>query len=214
MQNKIITWGSAQADGWIEGDTTVGINTFVQRQTERSRFSYYSGDWDNLLELVQDNWQKAKPGYREGVLLVPVAPSGFFSGVVKLQEGDTLSGRFEARREGEEPRKAVLAPSHAKLPAKQVDIVLYNSKVLAEGEDNELPPEPGNWEVVSINASPSAGEMPIEPNVLMYNHFGLSGGTRTQMSDEEFLAQLRYSFSYWSDKAMAGSFINTDKEDD
>ena len=204
MSNRIVSWGSTQADGHSDEQTIVGINEFVTRQTASSRFSYFSGGDDELLTRIQLAWEKAKPGYREGVILVPVEPSGFFSGVVRLQEGDSLSGVYEARREGEKPRKAVVVEGRKKLPANAVDIVLYNSQVLAEDNDNQLPAEPNNWEVVSINASPSKGEMPIEPNVLMHNHFGSSGGTRTNLSDEDFVAMLRHSFNYWSDKALAG----------
>ena len=183
---------------------TIQINSFVLRQTSNSRFSHFNGNNKELLQLIKDGWENAKPGYRTGVLLVPVEPSGFFSGVVKLQEGDSLVGTFEARRDGEEPRKSVTVPRAEKLPAKRVDIVLYRSDVLAEGEDNELPVGKENWEVISINASPVVGEVPIEPNVLMHNHFGSSGGTRTNLSDEDFVAMLKDSFRYWSDKALAG----------
>ena len=219
MTNRIISWGnsSSQADGFSSDETIVGINSFVKRQTPASRFSHYSGTDDELLVLVQQAWENAKPGYREGVLLVPVEPSGFFSGVVRLEEGDTLTGVFEARREGEKPRKAVGAHNKEKLPAGAVDVVLYSSGVLAEDEDNELPADGNNWEVISINASPDLYEMPIEPNVLMHNHFGSSGGTKTHLGDEEFVSMLRQSFVYWSDKALAGCdcapkiIINLDK---
>ncbi len=204
MSNRIISWGNAQADGHSEDQTIVGINKFVKRQTATSRFSHFSGSDDELLTRVQQAWEEAKPGYRTGVILVPVEPSGFFSGVVKLQEGDALTGTYEARREGENPRKAVVAEGREKMPAATVDVVLYNSQVVAEDDDNELPAEQNNWEVISINASPDLYEMPIEPNVLMHNHFGSSGGTRTNLTDEDFVSMLRRSFRYWSDKALAG----------
>ena len=201
--SRIISWGNAQADGHSEEQTIVGINKFVKRQTATSRFSYFSGSDDELLARIQQAWQQAKPGYRSGVILIPVEPSGFFSGVVKLQEGDALSGTYEARREGEKPRKAVVAEGREKMPARTVDVVLYNSAVLAEDDDNELPADQNNWEVISINASPDRSEMPINPNVLMHNHFGSSGGTKTNLSDEQFVSMLRHSFIYWSDKALA-----------
>jgi hypothetical protein len=203
MKSRIITWGVNQADGFSSDDTIVGINSFVKRQTASSRFSHFEGTDDELLVLVQQGWEQAKPGYRDGVLLIPVKPSGFFSGVVKLEEGDTLTGSFEARREGEKPRKTVTASSRSKMPAQTVEIVLYNSTVLAEDEDNELPVGEDSWEVISINASPELHEPPINPNVLMHNHFGSSGGTKTNLTDEDFVAMLRQSFVYWSDKAMA-----------
>ena len=218
--NRIISWGDAQADGHSDNVTTVGINSFVERQTPTSRFSYFSGSDDELLTRIQQAWEKAKPGYRTGVLLIPVEPSGFFSGVVKLEEGDTLVGTFEARREGEKPRQSVVADGKEKMPAATVDVVLYNSVVLAEDGDNELPESPDNWEIISINASPDLYEMPIQPGVLMHNHFGSTGGTRTNLGDEEFVNMLRESFVYWSDKALAGcncapkTFINLENQND
>ena len=83
-------------------------------------------------------------------------------------------GSFEARRKGEKPRKTVSVVGGSKLPAKSVDIVLYNTTVLAEDGDNELPlSEDDSWEVISINASPDAQRLRINPMTLMYNHFGL-----------------------------------------
>lgn len=204
---SIVSWGDkalSQADGYSEGKrTTITVNTFALRHKAESKYSHYTGSEDELLQLVADNWEKAKPGYREGVILVPVEPSGFFTAISRLQEGSTLVGSFEARRKGEKPRKTVSVVGGSKLPAKSVDIVLYNTTVLAEDGDNELPlSEDDSWEVISINASPDAHETPINPMTLMYNHFGLSGGTKTNLSDEEFVAKLKNSFIYWSDKAL------------
>ena len=84
-------------------------------------------------------------------------------------------------------------------------MVLYSSTVLAEDGENELPAEEGNWEMISLNSSPVVGEMPINPMVLMHNHFGSDGGTATGLSAEEFEAQMRQSFLFWRDKAMCGS---------
>ena len=92
------------------------------------------------------------------------------------------------------------------MAAATVDVVLYNSMVLAEDGDNELPGIPDNWEVISINASPELEATPIHPSVLMHNHFGSDGSTKTNLSDKEFVAMLRESFVYWSDKALAGCF--------
>jgi hypothetical protein len=179
----------------------IHVNTFATRQTPESRFSHYTGTWQELAALVADAFASAKPGYREGVVKVPVNPAGFFSGIVQLNEGDKLSGTFEARRDGEEPRKSVGPETLNKIPAKSVDIVLYASTVLAEEDDNNLEPVAGNWEIISINANPFEGKMPIHPEVLMHNHFGSTGGTDTNLSDAEFVAMLRESFEAWKDKA-------------
>jgi hypothetical protein len=186
----------------------IHVNSFVRRQTSESEFSYFVGSWEDLRSLVLDGFELAKPGYRDGVILVPVPPRGFFSGVATLQEGDALVGSYRSRRCGEEPRQHVGAKDWRKPSAKGVDVVLYASSVLSENGDNELPPVRGNWEIISINANPvDSGEMPISPEVLMHNHFGSDGGTATGLSDAEFVSLLRRSFLWWRDKAMVMPII-------
>lgn len=179
-------------------------NPFVQRQTAESPFSHYVGDINAIPELVRPHFANAVQGYREGVVTVRIPAEGFFTGVVTLVQGAELTGSFKSRREGEAPRKEILAKGATKMAAEQVDIVLYRSDVLAENGDNSLEASEDNWEVISINASPVEGDMPINPMVLMHNHFGSDGGTATGMTDEEFVAALREGFAFWSDKAMAG----------
>ena len=180
------------------------INSFVRRQTADSRFSHFEGTDEELLSRANECFTMMRPGYRSGVVLVPVDPTGFFSGVVTLSEGDELVGKYESRKEGEVPRKFVTT-SATKQPAELVEIVLYSSEVLAEDGDNELPIHPDNWEIISINASPTADpSIPIAPNVLMHNHFGSDGGTDTGLTDPEFVALLKEGFEYWKNKAMCG----------
>lgn len=178
----------------------IAFNNFARRQTADSPFSHWTLFDDALISQVQENFGKAKPGYRDGVILVPVDPEGFFSSVVKLNEGDKLEGEFKARRVGEDPRKTLHAKGQ-KIPAKSVDVVLYRKDVLAENKENTTDAE---WEIVSINASPEEGELPIMPDTLIANHFQLSGGTATNMTDSEFVEALKKSVLYWKDKAMVG----------
>jgi hypothetical protein len=179
-------------------------NEFVKRQTNDSRFSHFKGTWNEIIDMVYQCWANRQPSYRDGVTTVDVPVKGFYSGVVILESGDELSGGFESRQAGENPRKFIIVKGRKKLPAESVDIILYSSKVLAENGDNELEPEDGNWEIISINASPIKNKMPIDPIVLMHNHFNSDGGTTTQMSDSEFVEILRNSFMCWKDKAMCG----------
>jgi hypothetical protein len=174
------------------------FNKFVRRQTTQSPFSHWTHDDASLLALVEANFDRAKPGYRDGVILVPVNPSGFFSSVIALKAGDKLTGEYKARREGEEPRQSVYAQGD-KIPALSVDIVLYRNDVLGDDATTEA-----DWEIVSINASPTEGEAPIQPMTLIANHYGIDGGTPTNMSAEQFEAALRESVLYWKDKALAG----------
>lgn len=187
-------------------------NSFVHRQTPGSRFGHFKGSWEDLCRLVRDHWDNRKPGYRDGVVLVPVPPEGFFSGTVPLTVGMNLKATYEPRRAGEEPRLHVgyvpspsargniltIAYEAAKTPAVACDIVLYASTVLAEDGDNQLPPEEGNWEIVSINPRMCQEEEPIRPEALIANHLQESGGTATGMTDTEFVALLRESRAYWN----------------
>jgi len=177
-------------------------NEFAKRQTRDSRFSHFDGTWEALEEMVWWNWECQREGYRPGVKLVTVPHENFSAGVITLRSGDQLIGRFEPRQDGESPRKVITAPGKSKAPAKSVSVVVYASEVLAETSSNQLSPEHGNWEIVSINASPELGEMPINPEALMHNHFGSCGGTATKMSDAEFVEALREAFVFWRDKAM------------
>ena len=178
----------------------IGINPFVTRQTAESQFSYYDGDINDICKLVQDSWELRKLGYRDGVVLVQVDPQGFFSSTCELTEGDMIVGTYAPRRPGEKPRKQLGVVSGKKIPAKRVDIVLYNSTVLAENNDNALEPSQNNWEVVSINATIETEATPIAVGTLIANHLELSGGTATKMTDAEFVQQLRISVEYHGTK--------------
>lgn len=178
----------------------IHITSFVRRQTPESGFSHWTHSDEALIKLVQDNLPNAKQGYREGVLLVPVNPVGFFSGVTELKEGDILVGEYVARRLGETPRKSSYALNGNKLPAQSAYVVLYSHAVLLEGKENETD---ADYEIVSVNASPTEQEAPIPTGALIANHLGLSGGTATKMTDSEFVALLRKSVEFWSNKALA-----------
>ncbi len=178
----------------------IHITSFVRRQTPDSGFSHWTLSDEELVKRVAENLGRAKPGYRNGVVLVPVPADGFFTGVTKLEAGDILIGEYKARRPGEEPRKSSYNMMGKKIPAASVDIVLYRHDVLAEKNENETDAE---WEIVSVNASPTDGEMPIHTGALIANHLELSGGTATKMTDSEFVALLRKSVEFWKDKANA-----------
>lgn len=176
------------------------LSDFVRRQTPSSRFSHFEGTDQRLLRRVAYNFRDAVPGYRDGVLVVPISNvEGFFAGVCVLKSGDRLAGNFIPRRDGEEPRKNTCVVGGKKAPAKKVDIILYRKDVLCEDPEHV---SLADWEIVSINCSPVEGEIPIEPNVLLHNHFGSTGGTATNLSDSELVEMLRKSFQWWADKAF------------
>ena len=173
--------------------------TFAERQTQDSPYSHFNGGEEELINLVQQNFHLAKQGYREGVILVPLPPENFSSGVVLLQEGDPLKGEFKRRRPTEEPRKLHGAVSREKIPAQSVEIVLYSREVLEEEQGYVAI---ADYEVISINASPTKEPTPLTPQTLMANHFLVSGGTSTGYSPEQFEVACKESFLYWKDKEM------------
>jgi len=182
-------------------EDTFAISNFVRRQTKESRFSYYDGTENELLDLIKSNANDWVAGYRDGVALIPVPPENFFSGIVLLAAGDRFEGRYEARQEGEEPRKATWAIDGKKAPAKVVELVMYSHDVLVENNEQS---SDADWELISINASPTEEAAPIPVEALLANHFQVSGGTSTNMTAQEFETELRKSFLWWRDKGMAG----------
>jgi hypothetical protein len=185
---------------------TVGFNDFVRRQTPWSSFSHWTVTDEEVLARSQSNWDRRKPGYRDGVVLVPVDPEGFFSSIVILKDGDKLEGIYEPRRPGEAPRKRTFVPGvDKKTPAKSVDIVLYSKAALAE--DGEEPAF--DWNIISVNAGITEdGNMPMSVGTLLANHFHVQGssdgGTSTGMTAEELVEALRVAYEFWKDKAMVG----------
>lgn len=178
---------------------TFAINPFMRRQTPESRFSHFDGADADLLARVITGFDHARPGYRDGVLLVPISPEDCWSTTVKLVEGDQLQGRFEARAAGEEPRKNTYVVGRSKQPAVAVDVVLYRSDVLRENDEQS---SEADWEMVALLARSSESPEPMSPGTLMANHFEISGGTATHLSDADFVAKLRESFLYWRDRAL------------
>lgn len=175
--------------------TTITTNPFARRHTKGSGLSYFDGSFTDLEDLVADHLVDAKPGYRDGVLLVPVPAEGFVSGVVRLQTGTEVDASVAARRDGEEPVLDARADGEP-LPARYVEVVLYRHDVLAEGGDASSDAE---WEIISVNASPTDGPTPMHPTAMARNQLGLAGGTAAEYSTEEWAE----SALFWATHAMA-----------
>lgn len=177
----------------------VGISNFVRRQTPDSKFSHYAGTWEDLVSLVESQFDSAKAGYRDGVVLVPVSPAGFFSGVVEVTPETPLRAEFSARREGEDSFLSIVALGGEKLPAAAVDVVLYRRDVLLE-EGPDAVSTQAEWEIISLNARPTEGPEPLTPMAMARNFLELPGGTKATHSAEEFARAI----IYWSKRAMRG----------
>lgn len=181
---------------------SIALSNFVRRQKPESEFSHWDMSEAKLLALVEANFDRATPGYRDGVILVPVPPERFFSNTVEMRENDVMVGIYKPRKEGEDPRRHIYILSGTKVPAARVDVVLYRHDVLAETNEHSCDAE---WEIISVNAEPGddGQPSPIKPGTLMANHFKESGGTDTKRSPEEFVKLLGESRQYWNNKGEA-----------
>jgi hypothetical protein len=164
----------------------LAVNKFVTRQVPGSRFSYHESlSHEEILDLAQQHWDKQQPGYRDGVILVPVPIDGFVSGIVPLATATAVKVTHEPRCPGEEPVLQVVARGPRLTPS-QVNLIFYRHDVLAEDKDNTTDRE---WELISINAG--CGE-PIPPATMMRNQLHLKGGTAALYSSEEWAASVRF----------------------
>ena len=185
----------------------IAVSEFVKRQTPQSEFSHFDGSWEELLDIVECAFCNGatKPGYRDGVVLVEVPADRFYTSVVELVDGDKFEVEYKSRQPGEEPRRSVwvvrkvMSEPFGKQLAAAVDVVLYRHDVLAEGNENSADAE---YEIISINARPTFEEQPMEVGTLMHNHFQSSGGTKTNMTNDQFVDALKKSFNYWKNKGL------------
>lgn len=162
--------------------STIKASSFVKRQTADSPFAHFSGSWEQLEKMVEANREKAVQGYKPGVFLTPVHAEGFFTSIVQLTPETKLHAEFKPRREGEDSFVNVTAEGR-KMPAKSVVIVTYSKEVLAEGNERSTD---ADYEIVSINASPTEQEVPMDPVTMMRNFLQRPGGTKGEFSAQQF----------------------------
>jgi len=178
----------------------VEINACVRRQTPSSRFAHYAGLWKQLRLLVENRLpqtQKIRPGYRDGVILVEVPPENFFTSIVPIDTVEKFEVKFEARLEGEKPVKTTYAYG-PKTPAKHVEIVLYSHEVLEEDGDACTDCD---YEIVSINASPFDGPIPMGGTTRARNVLHEAGGTDVKL-EEKTKDELIFFIREWAEATM------------
>lgn len=177
----------------------IGISSFVQRQTETSKYDHFQGSWEELVHLVEAQWPLRQPSpHNSGVLLVPVPETAlhrFFSSVVSVTTAHSLQAHFAPRIPGEEPFIQVEATGSQKAPARRAEIILYSHETLAQ--DGDAPPtREADYYIISINAYASGQPEPMSPMTMARNFLGLKGGTKPQVpyTAQEFAE----SIVYWS----------------
>lgn len=163
---------------------TVAMNEFATRHTADSDFSYYTGSFEDLCELVQENLgERVALSPDGGVSKVSLPGDGFFAGVTQINEETPLKAIFQARQEEESPHISFRALGGKKAPAVAVDIILYSHENLAIKDEHSTD---ADWEIISINAKPYHGEEPPHPVTMARNFLDLPGGTAKDYTAEEF----------------------------
>jgi hypothetical protein len=177
----------------------VACGEFVKRQTPESGYSHYEGTWAELEDMVSFhmtyNPSNIVPGYRDGVVLVPLPASYFRSAIVDLNENCKLRANYSPRRPGEDPFIRVSTKAEKQV-ATHASVVVYRWDVLEENNERETNAE---WEIVCIKARTSEEEDPMEPMTMARNFLHMKGGTQGTFTAEQFAK----SIVYWNNHTMA-----------
>ena len=165
------------------------MNEFCNRQVKGSSFSYFEGSLEGLIAKIEDAWAAGnhKPGFREGVVLVSVDPTGFKSAMVALEDATSITTTYEARREGE-GKFATTRAAGPTQDAKFCEIVLYTQAAL-EGDASK---EQADYEIVSMNAD-DIENAPMGLAAMVRNTFELPGGTKAEYPAEEWARAAQYA---------------------
>lgn len=177
---------------------TLGVTEFARNSALRDKGnSYSSHSWGKVVEIVLENWHKAKPGKGEDSLdrkvLVPVPVDGFFCPLrSKIVMGLPVQAEVSRRQEHEDPfvakyvlhEDAVAHDSLVEQPAKLVEIVCFSREALSEND--EKPSTDCDWEIVTILATPDDTQAPMSPLVMARNYLQKPGGTFTDYTAQAF----------------------------
>jgi len=164
---------------------TVDVHDYCRQHTARSRFSHYDGTLERVARLAVDYLSFKKPGDKSKSWLVPVPPKGFYSSVVKVNPTTVLRATFGPRMEGEDSFISNVAVDASKVPAKVVELVLY------ETGRNE-------YQLVTIKARATEGPEPAHPFTMARNQRMRPGGSETRYTPEEWATAVLY----WADKVF------------
>ncbi len=169
---------------------TIAFNAFARRQTPESSFAHFDGSEALLLALVGEAFDKAvfrnEPGT---VRSVPVPPAGFYTAVRRIELGMPLQTNFAPRAPGEEPVSRTVCAGK-KVPARHVEVILYHRDLLDASVSTDA-----EWEIVSINGSPSEGSLPMDPVTMARNQLVRVGGSFQRVYTPEEWAE---SVWFWT----------------
>ena len=180
----------------------VSINDFVRRQIKESGKPYATGlTFKEISSHAEEQLIKGHytEGYRDGVILVQVAPKlihHFICPFTKITEKTTLEAKMARRKPKEEPYIQMRALNGTPLKTGSVDLILYRHDVLAETNEESTD---ADFELISFHAIPDGIEkMPMGPVTMMRNQLQLVGGTKAFYESEKWAE----SGKFWQEYAV------------
>lgn len=165
----------------------------ANRHKPNTGCAYFTGSKEELLGLLQENWDRRQPGTGRDnlneVVAVPVPADKFMTTVITVTDDTELAAGLNRRRSHEEPYIRVSAKGEAE-PAKFAKVILYSAPTLASNNERTIDTD---WEVVSLIASPVENE-PMDPVTMMRNMRNKPGGTPVNYTADQLLD----SIDFWS----------------
>tara|TARA_B100000029_G_C17268402_1_gene848886 strand:+ start:100 stop:660 length:561 start_codon:yes stop_codon:yes gene_type:complete len=181
-------------------NNSVGVNSFVKRQTKTSGKTYCKTlSFKEIALHAEQQLKKGlfKNGYREGVVLVPVEEkliNDFVCPIVKITSKTKLVAEQVKRRDDEEAYIQIRATNGTPLKSNNVDLILYAHEVLKETNENETN---NDWELISFHAIPkNMKDLPMGPVTMMRNQLQLPGGTKGFYSSEQWAKSVEFWQNY------------------
>jgi hypothetical protein len=156
-------------------------------------FTVYLGSKEDLIEIIQTMNPLLKKEVETISFISEDILNGFEPALVKVTPKTNLIAKPFTRRVGEAPYIKIVSPDKPE-PLKKVTLVLYSAEALAK--DDIFIPE-GAYGVVSINGEIDLEEKEPQPFIsLARNYLGEYGGTKREVSSEEFAKSIMYWQKY------------------
>jgi len=180
---------------------SVGLNSFVKRQIKGSGKTYSTLTFEEILVHVEDQLAKGiyKKGYRDGVILIPVANhfiNKFICPIVKIDSNTKIESIVKKRRKNEELYISTKALNGKPLKIVAIDLILYRHDVLNETNESETNKE---WELIAFQAIPeNIKNLPMGPVTMMRNQLELPGGTKATYDSKKWAE----SVNFWQKFAL------------
>ena len=185
----------------ISQKQTVGVSKFVRRQKKGSGKTFSSLSFNKLAEYSEKelNNNNFKQGYRDGVILIEIEKklNDFFTcPLIKINKKTKLEAVVKKRRKNENNYISIKALNGKPLPIGKVELVLYRSDVLDEGNERSTNK---NWELISFFGIPKEYKsLPMGPVTMMRNQLIKTGGTKANYSSDDWAC----SVDFWQNYAL------------